>query len=169
LTLPLNLCRLARLCAALAVAASLGSVPAGAQSPSPDAAPPPVDASVPPPTTEPAPVSDTVGQVGRAGFAAGKKKRGKGDLILAPVPFSNPTIETGLALGVSYIFYPDKNDTVSPPSSAMLGGLGSTNGTKGGFLAGKFFLKEDQYRVSGGYAQIDARYDFYGIGNDLAD
>jgi hypothetical protein len=125
---------------------------------------------MPPPTTEPAPVSDTAGQVGRAGITAGKKKkRGQGDVILAPVPFSNPTIETGLGLGVGYIFHPDKKDTVSPPSTAMLGGIGSTNGTKGGFLGGKLFLKQDHYRVAAGYAYIDARYDFYGIGSDLAD
>ena len=46
-----------------------------------------------------------------------------------------------------------------------IGGIKSSNGTKGAFTGGRFFLKEDQYRVTVGLGDTDANYTFYGVGD----
>jgi Omp85 superfamily domain len=154
------------------------SAVAARQAPAQTVSPPPAEKpgsgeTLPPGTIAPATGQDSpaVVEFGAANVPVQKKpkKPGGGEIILAPVPFSNPTIGTGLGLGVGYLFHPDRKDTVSPPSMVLVGGLGSDNGTRGFLTGARLYLSKDRYRVVAGLARLDAHYDFYGIGTATAD
>jgi outer membrane protein assembly factor BamA len=82
--------------------------------------------------------------------------------LVVPIPISNPTIGSGLALAGAMFF---KTDEQSSSSLVGLGTFYTSNGSKG--LGGMTDVSFDQdiYRVkaSGGYASVN--YDFYGVGN----
>ena len=84
--------------------------------------------------------------------------------MFAPIPMHSPAIGAGLELGVGYIFKLNQDDKVSPPSAIGAGALFTSNGTRGGALGVKLYLKEDLYRVTlaGGRARVN--YDFFGTG-----
>lgn len=92
------------------------------------------------------------------------QKQKRGEFLIAPIPLHSPAIGAGLVLGLGYIFKLNKNDDVSPPSAIGGGALFTSNGTRGGALAAKLYLKEDLYRVTvaGGRARVN--YDFFGAG-----
>ncbi len=98
--------------------------------------------------------------------AAEGRRPPSAEWMIAPIPFSNPTIGTGLVLAPAYIFPIDKNDPLSPPSVVALGAMYSTNGSKAIAGGGKAHYKEDRHRFSGGIGYYDVKYDFYGIGNE---
>lgn len=87
-----------------------------------------------------------------------------GDLLVAPIPFLNPTIGVGLALGVAYLVPLSEG---SPPSTIGGGLFYSDNGTRG--VAGVFkgYFDEDRYRVAVGLANMRVNYDLAvdGLGN----
>ncbi len=89
--------------------------------------------------------------------------------IIAPIPFSNPTIGTGLVLAPAYIFPIDKDDLESPPSAVGLGAMYSTNGSKALAAGGNIYWDQDRHRMQGGIGAFDIRYDFFGIGNEAGD
>ena len=88
----------------------------------------------------------------------------KAEWVFAPIPVRSPAIGAGLEWAVGYVSPLNKNDKVSPPSLAGVGGLFTNNGSRGLAVGAKLYLKEDKYRVSlaGGHASINA--DFYGVG-----
>jgi hypothetical protein len=92
------------------------------------------------------------------------KKRG--EWLIVPIPFSNPTIGSGLTGVVAYLFPFDPEDTKSPMSTVGGGAMGSNNGSRGAALGGKLYLKEDRWRVGAFVGGVDINYDFYGIGRD---
>ena len=92
------------------------------------------------------------------------RKQKHGEFVFAPIPMHSPAIGAGLELGVGYIFKLNQDDKVSPPSAIGAGALFTSNGTRGGALGVKLYLKEDLYRVTlaGGRARVN--YDFFGTG-----
>jgi len=90
-----------------------------------------------------------------------KKKR---DFLVVPIPNSNPTTGFGLT-AVAGLIYPLPGDTpTTPPSSTLLGGVCTENGTWGlGFMQ-EAYLAQDRYRLKlgGGYVgvnwDLDAAY-----------
>ncbi len=97
------------------------------------------------------------------------KRPPSAEWVIAPIPFSNPTIGTGLVLGVGYIFPMDESDPLSPPSTVGLGGLYSNNGSKAAGVGARTYFNEDRFRVAGGLGAYDVKYDFFGIGNEAGD
>jgi hypothetical protein len=104
-----------------------------------------------------------------AAMATATAKGKPGEVAIAPVPFSDPTIGVGIALGAGYIFQLERDQPAVPPSIVGLGGMYSENGTWALALGGKFHLSGDKYRVTAGLAQGSLVYDFYGIGSDAGD
>ena len=89
--------------------------------------------------------------------------------VIAPIPFSNPTIDTGLILGLAYVFPIDKHDLHSPPSTVAVGGMYSSNGSRAVGGGARTYLNEDRQRIAGGIGAYDVRYDFFGTGNEAGD
>src|SRR3984885_10519889 len=89
----------------------------------------------------------------------------RGEMVIAPIPLSNPAIGYGLVLGLGYIFPLDKKDERSPPS--MIGGAGmyASSGSWALGAATKMYFKEDRYRIAGGYGRGEVNFRLYGIGN----
>jgi outer membrane protein assembly factor BamA len=90
----------------------------------------------------------------------------KGKLVVVPIPVSNPTIGTGLAAGVGYLFH---LDPVSKASVIGGGGLRTDNDTWAGAAAASLYLAENTWQVKAGYAYFDANVNFYGIGDGAGD
>lgn len=85
-----------------------------------------------------------------------------GSFIAVPVPFSNPMIESGLALGGAYLF---QTDAGSDTSMFGIGALKSTNETEAYGAAFNLSFNENRWGISGSYIDADANYDL--IGNFL--
>lgn len=79
-----------------------------------------------------------------------------GSVIVAPVPFSNPMIDAGLAVGASYLF---QTDPGSDTSLVGVGYLESQNGTNAAALTFDLTLKDNRWGASGFYADADIKYD----------
>ncbi|GAA6192341.1 BamA/TamA family outer membrane protein [Phaeobacter sp. NW0010-22] len=81
-----------------------------------------------------------------------------GSVVVAPIPFSNPTIGAGLVLGAGYLF---NLDETSKPSMIGLAGLRSDNGSTGYGLAANFAFDNNRWLIESMFAKADARYDLY--------
>lgn len=80
----------------------------------------------------------------------------KGNFVIAPIPFSNPTFDAGLILGLAY-FYPQTAEQAStqPASVSGLGVMYSENGSKGAAVGHSGYFREDRWRFSGAYGNAD--------------
>lgn len=87
------------------------------------------------------------------------------EFVVAPIPSYRPTFGWGLALGAAYIYRPDSVSTNSPSWVTGLGGFYTDNGSWGAGAAHKMNWSEDQWRLLGGFAYADLRYDYYGVGS----
>ena len=97
-------------------------------------------------------------ELGRARTAAGSIGFQGGSFVVAPVPFSNPTIGSGLALGAGYLF---KTDPAARTSTIGAGIMRSDNGsTAAGALASLAF-GENRWLISLFAAEADVRYDLF--------
>lgn len=88
------------------------------------------------------------------------------DWVFMPIPISNPSIGTGLALTALHLF-PFGGST--QPSLIGAGAAVTSNGT---WIAGagtQLRFKEDLWRVTFGAGIADVHYDFYGIGETAGD
>jgi len=88
------------------------------------------------------------------------------DWVFMPIPISNPSIGTGLALTALHLF-PFGGST--QPSLIGAGAAMTSNGT---WIAGagtQLRFKEDLWRVTFGAGVADVHYDFYGIGEAAGD
>jgi outer membrane protein assembly factor BamA len=83
----------------------------------------------------------------------------RGEFLAVPIPRVDPALGTGLVGAAAYIFRLDPEDMESPPSIIGAGALWMDSGSWGGGLGGKFYLKEDRFRVTTGLAYADLRYD----------
>lgn len=88
------------------------------------------------------------------------------DWVFMPIPISNPSIGTGLALTALHLF------PFGGSSQPSLIGAGAAKTSNGTWIAGagtQLRLDEDRWRVSFGAGVADVHYDFYGIGEDAGD
>ncbi|HVY08227.1 MAG TPA: hypothetical protein VHB46_19785, partial [Burkholderiales bacterium] len=86
-----------------------------------------------------------------------------GEWVLMPIPVSNPSIGTGLALTALHLF---PFGGASQPSLIGAGAAITSNGT---WVAGggtKLRLDEDRWRLTAGGGVGSLHYDFFGIGED---
>ena len=79
-----------------------------------------------------------------------------GSLIVAPVPFSDPMIDTGLALGAGYLF---KIDEGSDPSLLGIGYLRSQNGSIAYGLTFNLAFMDNRWTIGTTYINADIDYD----------
>lgn len=96
---------------------------------------------------------------------AAPAKEERGQLAVAPLPVVDPSIGNGFAGVVLYTLRLDRNDKVSPPSTFGGAGVYTSSGSWGIGGGGKFYLKQDRFRIAGVGMTGRANYDFYGIGN----
>lgn len=82
----------------------------------------------------------------------------KGSIVVAPIPFSNPTVGSGLMLGAGYLFTTSKG---SKPSMFGVGALRSDNGTSGYGASLNLAFSNNRWLFSSFFAKADARYDLY--------
>lgn len=80
-----------------------------------------------------------------------------GSFLVAPIPFHNPTVGYGLALGAAYLLELDEE---SPASVFGGGGFYAENGSLGGALAFKGYFDEDRYRLTAGFVATRLHFDF---------
>ena len=85
------------------------------------------------------------------------------DLVIAPIPISNPTIGTGLALVAMPFYHLGKG---SPLSNTVLAAGLTSSGSWGVGAAQSTRLRGDDLRFDGTIAYADLRYRFYGKGAD---
>jgi hypothetical protein len=81
-----------------------------------------------------------------------------GSFVAAPIPFQNPTIGAGLALGGGYLF---KDEERSATSFLGAGGFKTDNGSYGYGLAGNVVLGANRWKFSGFLGEVDLTYDLY--------
>ncbi len=81
-----------------------------------------------------------------------------GSLIVAPIPFSNPMIGSGLILGAGYLFQLDEE---SDPSLIGLGALRSDNGSQAAAAAVNLNFNSNRWKLSLGGGRADVKYDLY--------
>ena len=93
-----------------------------------------------------------------------KKKPSRGAFVVAPLPISSPAIGSGIVPVVGYIFPFSTKDKVSPPSTIGAAGLITDNGSRGFAIGGQFFLKENTYEITTGFAHGNVDYNIYGTG-----
>ncbi|SFL77086.1 BamA/TamA family outer membrane protein [Shimia aestuarii] len=79
-----------------------------------------------------------------------------GSFIVAPIPFSNPLIGAGLALGAGYLF---QADPASRTSMLGIGAMKSENGSEAHGLSFKLALDEDRWTFSSTLAEANLNYD----------
>lgn len=80
----------------------------------------------------------------------------KGSVIVAPIPFSNPMVGSGLALGAGYLF---QTDSASKPSVLGLGALRSDNGSQAYGASVTLAFDANRWLLSALVAQADLNYD----------
>jgi len=95
---------------------------------------------------------------------AGGASSNKNEWVAAPLPSLNPTFGFGLALGAGYLYRPAWAGTNSPPWVTGAGGYYAQNGSWAAGAAHKMNWDEDHWRLLGGLAYADLRYDFFGVG-----
>lgn len=81
-----------------------------------------------------------------------------GSVVVAPIPFSNPTIGSGLALGAGYLF---KMDEASNTSVIGVGAMRSDNGSQAVGLMTNLAFNNNRWLVSVFAGKADVRYDLY--------
>ncbi|MHA3976875.1 BamA/TamA family outer membrane protein [Halovulum sp. GXIMD14794] len=96
---------------------------------------------------------------------AGKFGFSRGSFVGAPIPFRNPTIGTGLALGAGYLFNADEN---SDASTIALGGFWTDNGSNGYGALLDLSLFSDRVGVKLAAGTADVTYDFYLLGTPVS-
>ena len=93
-----------------------------------------------------------------------------GATVVVPIPQSNPTLGTGLAvLGMYYHSQTAEEARVQPASLTQAFGLATSNGTRIAGVGHKQYWSADDWRFSGvaGYGHVNL--DFFGIGAAAGD
>lgn len=81
-----------------------------------------------------------------------------GSFIVVPIPFSDPTIGSGLTLGGGYLFQMDEG---SKPSFFGLAALRSSNGSEAYGAAANFAFDNNRWILETLYAKADINYDLF--------
>ncbi len=93
-----------------------------------------------------------------------KEKEKRGSIVAAPLPISSPAIGSGIIPVLGYIFPFSMKDKISPPSVVGAAGLITNNGSRGFAVGAQLYMKEDRYRITGGYVHGNIDYNIYGTG-----
>lgn len=93
-----------------------------------------------------------------------EKKEKRGSIVAAPLPISSPAIGSGITPVLGYIFSFSMKDKISPPSVVGAAGLITNNGSRGFAVGAQLYMKEDRYRITGGYVHGNIDYNIYGTG-----
>ncbi|MFV7771078.1 BamA/TamA family outer membrane protein [Shewanella marisflavi] len=82
----------------------------------------------------------------------------KGNFVAAPIPFSNPTIDSGLGGVVGY-FYPQtaEQKSVQPPSVTGVAGFYSSNKSWGAAVGHASYWDNNNWHLKGGVAYADLK------------
>ena len=83
------------------------------------------------------------------------------DWVVAPIPISNPTIGTGLAVVVMPFYHLGEG---SPLSNTALAAGYTSSGSWGAGAAQSTRLRGDELRIDGFLGYVEAHYRFYGTG-----
>jgi hypothetical protein len=83
---------------------------------------------------------------------------GNGSVVVAPIPFSNPTIGSGLALGGGYLFQLDEG---SDTSNFGAGGMRSDNGSEAYGALLSLSWDDNRWTLSAFAGLADVRYDLF--------
>jgi len=89
-----------------------------------------------------------------------------GDFIAFPIPIVNPTFGNGLAAAAAYLY---KLDEGSQSSATGVGGLYTDTKSWGAGIGQLANFNDDKWRIKGGLAYFDMKYDFYGVGSGAGD
>lgn len=94
------------------------------------------------------------------------KKKKSHDLLIVPIPQSNPTLGSGITLVASLFYNPNKSPE---PWITGVGLMRTSNKSWAIGLAHKMSLSDDRFRIVGfgGYANVDVS--FFGIGPNAGD
>lgn len=90
----------------------------------------------------------------------------RGELVFAPIPMINPTLENGLFVMTGYLYRFNLADRTTPPSTSAIAGFKTSNGSWGGAVLQSLHVAHDRFRVLGVFAYSDINYNFYGIGQE---
>ena len=103
----------------------------------------------------------------RMGSKVGKLQKEEHRFVPVPVPISNPTTGSGLAVGLLYMWPQEEDDADIPTSISGVGGLYTSTDSWAAAIFHQGFYAGDRFRVQGvlGYADFNLKY--YGIGSDL--
>jgi hypothetical protein len=85
-------------------------------------------------------------------------KAQRGNLVVVPIPISNPTLDTGLVGGAAY-FYPqsEEQEKQQPASLTAAAGMYTSNGSRALGIAQQNYWKNDRWRFTGAIAAADLR------------
>ncbi|MEO1733155.1 MAG: BamA/TamA family outer membrane protein [Pseudomonadota bacterium] len=84
-----------------------------------------------------------------------------GSFVLAPIPFQNPVIGTGLVLGLGYLF--DNGDGANT-STLGIAAAGSDNGTRSYGAVANINTAANRWRIQALAARADLNYDLFVAG-----
>lgn len=82
----------------------------------------------------------------------------RGSVVVAPIPFSNPTIGSGLALGGGYMF---KLDPQAKTSVIGLGAMRSDNGSEALGAMVNLAFGDNRWLLNSFFGKADLHYDLY--------
>lgn len=85
--------------------------------------------------------------------------------LIAPIPFKNTQVGWGLMLMGGVIHRFDKDTTIKP-STGMVGGFYTENGSWGVMALEAAKLAHDTWRLRALVSHMEIRYDYYGTGED---
>ena len=113
----------------------------------------------------PAYASDLSSEVGattdtvKAGGQHGKSMLQDRRFVPVPIPISNPTLGTGLAAALLYLWPQKTDDTVSPTSISGVGGLYTSTESWAAALFHQGYYARDRFRLQGvlGYADLNLK------------
>jgi hypothetical protein len=88
--------------------------------------------------------------------------------VVAPIPSLTPSQGAGLAIVGQYIFKSEKQSADTPSSIVAAGGFFNEQDSWGAFVGYLGHWQDDRWRPIFGAGYLDVNYDFYGIGNPLA-
>ena len=84
------------------------------------------------------------------------------DVVVAPIPISNPTVGTGLAVVVMPFYHLMPN---SPLSNTAVAAGYTSSGSWGVGAAQSTRIRGDELRVDGFLGYVELRYNFFGVGS----
>jgi hypothetical protein len=85
-------------------------------------------------------------------------KAQRGNLVVVPIPISNPTLDTGLVGGAAY-FYPqsEAQKNQQPASLTAAAGMYTSNDSRAFAIAQQNYWKDDRWRFTGAFGAADLR------------